>query len=65
MIPDDEYEHQTGSTGQRDTPPPLADQMAAVLQLWDATTCLPRTDGDYLVLALDLLRLDEDQEEAW
>ncbi|MFE1824177.1 hypothetical protein ACFW9S_34930 [Streptomyces anulatus] len=64
MIPDDEYEHPTGSAGPRDTPP-LADQMAAVLQLWDATACHPRTDGDYLVLALDLLKLDEDQEQAW
>ncbi|MFD9422287.1 MULTISPECIES: hypothetical protein [unclassified Streptomyces] len=63
MIPDDEHEHPTGSTGPRDTPP-VADRMAAVLQLWDTTTSHPRTDGDYLALAMDLLALDEGQEEA-
>ncbi|MEV5677052.1 hypothetical protein [Streptomyces sp. NPDC052179] len=63
MIPDDEHERRTGTTGPRGTPP-VADRMAAVLQLWDATTAHPRADGDYLVLAMDLLALDEDQDEA-
>ncbi|MEV7114367.1 hypothetical protein [Streptomyces anulatus] len=38
----------------------MANRMAAVLQLWETTAPHPRTDGHYLVLAIDLLALDED-----
>lgn len=59
MAPDDENDPPTGHTGQRDRPP-VADRMAYFLQLWDTTTGHPRSEGDYLVLAVDLLALDEE-----
>lgn len=61
MAPDDENDEPTSFTGPRDRPP-VADRMAYVLQLWDTTTSHPRTHGEYLVLAVDLLALDEGAE---
>ncbi|MFC8723750.1 hypothetical protein [Streptomyces bacillaris] len=58
MISTDEY-NPTGPTGDRDLPP-VADRMAEAIRAWDTTTPRPRTDGEYLVLAMDLLALDED-----
>lgn len=63
MPPEDENDQPTGFTGPRDRPP-TADRMADVLQLWDTTTGHPRAHGDYLVLAVDLLALDEEEGPA-
>lgn len=51
----------TGYTGDREHPPAM-DRMAARLQLWDIVTDHPRSAGDYLSLASDLLDISNDED---